>query len=218
MPWGRPSFTFATRAKKVAPVGGRSPATSGFEATNCLNSAVRSGPCVTGLSSWSLARSTALTVERLFNDAKQSVIVGGYSFDTPEILAPLHRGMRDRGVAVMLFLDIEGEAQTAAGAEAFATATIDRFFRDVWNFGLPKPDVYYDPRTAAPGPPWVSLHAKCVIVDDAKSFITSANFTDRGQTRNIEAGVLIDDTGFGQQLAGHWRQLVSDGLVHRYVG
>lgn len=60
--------------------------------------------------------------------------------------------------------------------------------RDVWTFGLPKPDVYYDPRTATPGPPWASLHAKCVIVDDENAFITSANFTDRGQSRNIEVG------------------------------
>jgi phosphatidylserine/phosphatidylglycerophosphate/cardiolipin synthase-like enzyme len=166
----------------------------------------------------SVARSTALCVERLFNEAKQSVIVGGYSFDTPEILEPLHRAMKERDVSVMLFLDIDGTAQTAAGADAFATAFIDRFFRDVWNFGVPKPDVFYDPRTASPGPPWASLHAKCVVVDDAKSLITSANFTDRGQSRNIEAGVLIEDAVFAQQLAGHWRQLVSEGLVKRYVG
>jgi phosphatidylserine/phosphatidylglycerophosphate/cardiolipin synthase-like enzyme len=85
-----------------------------------------------------------------------------------------------------------------------------------------KPEVYYDPRTAirgdAPGYDWATLHAKCVVVDDEKSFITSANFTERGQTRNIEAGVLITDTAFSEQLAGHWRQLVSVGLVRRYTG
>lgn len=166
----------------------------------------------------SVAQSTALCVERLFNEAKQSVIVGGYSFDAPEILEPLHRAMKERDVSVMLFLDIDGTAQTTAGADVFATAFIDRFFQDVWRFGLPKPDVFYDPRTASPGPPWASLHAKCVIVDDAKSLITSANFTDRGQSRNIEAGVLIEDTAFAEQLAGHWRQLVNEALVRRYRG
>lgn len=166
----------------------------------------------------SVAQSTALCIERLFNEATRTVIVGGYSFDRAEILAPLHRAMRDRGVSVMVFMDIDGEAQTREGAEAFATAQIDRFFQDVWNFGLPKPEVYYDPRTAAPGPPWASLHAKCVVVDDETSFITSANFTNRGQSRNIEAGVLIEDVHFAEQLAGHWRQLVSEGLVLRYLG
>lgn len=166
----------------------------------------------------SVAQSTALCIERLFDEAQQNVIVGGYTFDRSEILAPLHRAMKERGVAVMLFMDIEGEAKTREGADAFATEQIDRFFRNVWTFGLPKPEVYYDPRTAAPGPPWASLHAKCVVVDDKKSFVTSANFTDRGQSRNIEAGVLIDDTAFAEQLAGHWRQLVAGGLVRKFGG
>jgi phosphatidylserine/phosphatidylglycerophosphate/cardiolipin synthase-like enzyme len=166
----------------------------------------------------SVARSTGLVVQGLFESATRSVIVGGYAFDTPEILEPLHRAMKERGVDVMLFVDIDGVAATAAGATAFATAHIDRFFQTVWVFGSPKPEVFYDPRTAAPGPPWASLHAKCIIVDDARSLITSANFTDRGQTRNIEAGVLIEDAYFAEELGGQWRKLVSAGMVKRYEG
>jgi phosphatidylserine/phosphatidylglycerophosphate/cardiolipin synthase-like enzyme len=166
----------------------------------------------------SVARSTGLAVQRLFESAQRSVIVGGYSFDAPEILEPLYRAMRNRSVKATLFMDIEGTAQTAAGADAFATAFIDRFLRKVWIFGEPKPDVYYDPRTAAPGPPWASLHAKCIAVDDERALITSANFTDRGQTRNIEAGVLVEGAAFAGELAGHWRQLVSEGLVRKYEG
>jgi phosphatidylserine/phosphatidylglycerophosphate/cardiolipin synthase-like enzyme len=126
--------------------------------------------------------------------------------------------MKNRGVKATLFLDIEGTAETAAGADAFATAFIDRFLRKVWTFGEPKPDVYYDPRTAVPGPPWASLHAKCIAVDDERALITSANFTDRGQTRNIEAGVLVEGAAFAGELAGQWRQLVSEGLVRKYEG
>jgi len=57
-----------------------------------------------------------------------------------------------------------------------------------------------------------------VVVDDERALITSANFTDRGQERNIEAGVLIEDHVFASELAGHWRQLVNAGLVTRYAG
>jgi len=166
----------------------------------------------------SVARSTGPAVQRLFESAQSAVIVGGYSFDTPEILEPLYRAMRDRGVRATLFMDIDGNAATAAGADAFATAFIDRFLREVWTFGDPKPDIYYDPRTAAPGPPWASLHAKCIVVDNARALVTSANFTDRGQTRNIEAGVLIESTAFAGELAGQWRQLASEGLVRAYGG
>jgi phosphatidylserine/phosphatidylglycerophosphate/cardiolipin synthase-like enzyme len=166
----------------------------------------------------SVAKSTGLVVQGLFESAQRSVIVGGYSFDTPEILEPLYRAMKDRGVNATLFMDIDGTAATTAGADAFATAAIDRFLRDVWTFGTPKPELYYDPRTASPGPPWASLHAKCIVVDDERSLITSANFTDRGQTRNIEAGVLIEDAAFAAELAGQWRQIVSEGLVRKYNG
>jgi phosphatidylserine/phosphatidylglycerophosphate/cardiolipin synthase-like enzyme len=169
----------------------------------------------------STAKDTAVVVRRLFESAQRTVIVGGYAFDTPEILRPLHEAMRTKGVRVTFYVDVESRARPE-NAEAFATEAIDKFFRDVWTFGVPKPDVFYDPRTVIrgdiPGYEWATLHAKCIVVDDERAFITSANFTDRGQTRNIEAGVLIEDTSFSRELAGHWRQLVSEGLVKMYAG
>ena len=164
----------------------------------------------------SVSRSTALVVERLFTDAQQSVIVGGYAFDSPDVLRPLHGAMAARGVSAMIFMDIPAKASSRATADAFAMEFIDGFFRDVWTFGAPRPDIYFDPRTAAPGPPWVSLHAKCVVVDDERAFVTSANFTDRGQERNIEAGVLVEDRTFAEELAAQWRQLVTTRLVLPY--
>jgi len=169
----------------------------------------------------SVARDTAFVVERLFQSARSSVIVAGYTFDTPEILQPLHQVMSRHNVKAAFFVNIDG-ATRPEDAERFATAAIDEFFRNVWTFGSPKPDVFYDPRTAIrgdiPGHEWATLHAKCIVVDDERSFITSANFTDRGHTRNIEAGVLIEDKTFSEDLAGQWRQLVSAGLVRAYGG
>ncbi len=175
---------------------------------------VWSGPEAAG----SASHDTERVVRDLFESAQRNVIVGGYAFDTPNILAPLHAAMRDRGVDATLFLEIDGHADTVAGADAYATRVIDRFFHDVWTFGAPRPRVYYDPRTAAPGPPWASLHAKCIVVDDARALVTSANFTDRGQTRNIEVGVRVDDPVFASELSAQWRLLVSAGIVKRYGG
>jgi phosphatidylserine/phosphatidylglycerophosphate/cardiolipin synthase-like enzyme len=166
----------------------------------------------------SVARDTALVVRDLFRSAQHDVIVAGYAFDEPGILAPLHEAMRDRGVTATLLLDVAGEAPDAAAAEVLVTKYIDSFFRDVWTFGPPRPAVYFDPRTAVRGPPWASLHAKCIVIDDARSLVTSANFTRRGQSRNIEAGVVIEDPGFGEELAGQWRSLIASGLVRRYAG
>jgi phosphatidylserine/phosphatidylglycerophosphate/cardiolipin synthase-like enzyme len=169
----------------------------------------------------SVARSTGLVVEELFESAQTSVVIGGYRFDRADILEPLYRAMKERAVRAMVFVNIEGGARNPADADAFASAFIDTWLASVWTFGNPKPDIYYDPRTGVlneRGHDWATLHAKCIVVDDARSLITSANFTGRGQTRDIEAGVLIDDVAFAEELAGHWRQLVSQGLVRKYRG
>lgn len=148
----------------------------------------------------SSARDTAVVVRELFAAAKTSVLVAGFRFDHgAEILRPLHEAMRARGVRTSVFLD---------GDQA------PRFASDNWPFGDPHPDVFYDPRTAASGV-YSSMHAKCVVVDDRLALVTSANFTDRGHTRNIEAGVLVDDAAFARKLAAQWRALVDAGLLRK---
>jgi hypothetical protein len=162
----------------------------------------------------STARDTAVVVRQLFAEARRAVLVAGFSFDHGEdILRPLHAAMRDRGVEATLFLDLPCAAP-GADPGAVAAAAIDAFLARNWPFGDPRPLIYYDPRTVAPGAR-ASLHAKCVVVDGQRTLITSANFTDRGQTRNLEAGVLIDDEGFAIGLARQWRSLIEAGLVAR---
>jgi phosphatidylserine/phosphatidylglycerophosphate/cardiolipin synthase-like enzyme len=39
------------------------------------------------------------------------------------------------------------------------------------------------------------------------------NFTERGQERNIETGVLIDDSNFASHLASQWLGLIEAGAV-----
>jgi len=164
------------------------------------------------------ARDTAVVVRQLFEEARHSVLVGGYSFDHgKDILAPLHQAMAERGVKARLFLDIPGQAPTRAEADAYATAQIDHFLARNWDFGPPLPEIYYDPRTAEPGI-FASLHAKCLVVDEQKTLITSANFTQRGQSRNLEVGVLIADPDFARRLVAHWNHLISIGLFQQYAG
>ncbi|HVS66085.1 MAG TPA: DISARM system phospholipase D-like protein DrmC [Thermoanaerobaculia bacterium] len=161
-------------------------------------------------------RSNAVVLRQLFERAKDSVLIGGYAFDHgKEIFEPLHRAMRDKGVRAEIFMDLRGEAKSGVSSETFATECVDRFLQENWLFDGPRPEIYYAPLTAAWG---ASLHAKCVVVDGLDSLITSANFTDRGQTRNLELGVLIRDRGFAEILVAQWRGLVSQGIVVRYEG
>ena len=85
------------------------------------------------------------------------------------------------------------------------------FFKDNWPFGDPKPRLYFDPRTV--DSERTLLHAKCIVIDDRKSLVTSANFTYHGQSRNIECGVLIEDEAFSRRLHGVWLSLIETGLL-----
>ncbi|XXY54839.1 hypothetical protein WME91_27285 [Sorangium sp. So ce269] len=80
----------------------------------------------TGPEAWaSVSRDTSMVVRELFAGARRSVIVGGYAFDKPEILEPLHTAMAERGVTVQIFMDIPGSAPSLHTADSFATKIID---------------------------------------------------------------------------------------------
>lgn len=159
------------------------------------------------------ARDTAVVLRSLFEGALESVILAGYSFDhAEEVLAPLHGAMLSRSVDARFFIDIP-QIQRSVDPGAHLTKHMTKFVAESWPFGDPRPRLYYDKRALAPGPPFCSLHAKCVVVDGAKAFVSSANFTQRGQERNIEVGVLIEDPSFASYLAGQWLGLIDAGIV-----
>jgi phosphatidylserine/phosphatidylglycerophosphate/cardiolipin synthase-like enzyme len=82
--------------------------------------------------------------------------------------------------------------------------------------GTRLPEVFYDPRGLSTDPEKrASWHAKCVVIDDAVSLVTSANFTEWAQERNVEAGALIRSPHFARQLRGQFDALVQSGLVVR---
>ena len=77
-------------------------------------------------------------------------------------------------------------------------------------------EVFYDPRAlAATTGERASLHAKCVIVDRKTALVTSANFTQAAQEKNIEAGVLVRDKGFVGRLSGHFDALIAAGMLQQ---
>jgi phosphatidylserine/phosphatidylglycerophosphate/cardiolipin synthase-like enzyme len=162
------------------------------------------------------ARDTAIVLRELFESARETVILAGYSFDHAEdVLAPLHQSMRTHGVQARFFVDIP-QVQRAEGHEGYLARHLGSFVSENWPFGAPHPRIYYDRRALQPGPPFCSLHAKCVVIDGAKAFVSSANFTQRGHERNIEVGVLIEDASFASFLAGQWLGLVEGGMVGEF--
>jgi len=163
------------------------------------------------------ARDTAVVLRELFEGARESVLLAGYSFDHAEdVLSPLYDSMREHQVSARFFVDIP-QIERHVTSETYLSRFFTAFLAESWPFGEPHPRLYYDQRALQPGPPWCSLHAKCVVSDGARAFVSSANFTQRGQERNIEVGVLIEDAGFASYLAGQWLGLIDTGIVGEYV-
>ncbi|MFO0675874.1 MAG: DISARM system phospholipase D-like protein DrmC [Polyangiaceae bacterium] len=166
----------------------------------------------------SAARDTSVVVAELFRRAENHVMIAGYRFDRPDILEPLHTAMQTRGVRADLFLDVEVDYnERALRSTDFVRASVSKFFDHAWTFGSPRPNIYTDARAESPLADWASIHAKCIVVDERWSLVTSANFTDRGQTRNIEVGALLDDKDFAHALVGQWNRLIGEALVRPYV-
>jgi phosphatidylserine/phosphatidylglycerophosphate/cardiolipin synthase-like enzyme len=159
----------------------------------------------------SVSRDTAVALKELFASATERVLVAGFWFyNAADILEPLYRVMRDRSVETLMFLHIE-PALPKSNIDAHVAEQVRRFLRFSWPFGAPYPALYYDPDTVFPGA-GVILHAKCVVVDERRSLVTSANFTESAQTRNIEVGALIDDATFARNLVKQWRSAADAGF------
>lgn len=162
----------------------------------------------------STARDTAVVLKQLFEQARTRVVLAGYSFDhARDVLEPLHRSMCEHGVEALFFVHIPQATTLREPLEQHARQELAEFRVKTWPFGPPYPRVYYDKRALVPGPPWCSLHAKCVAVDGKRAFVSSANFTERGQERNIEVGVLVEDRAFAEFLTAQWLGLIAAGLV-----
>jgi hypothetical protein len=161
------------------------------------------------------ARDTAVVLKELFESARERVVLAGYSFlNANAVLQPLHDVMTGHAVEAHFFVDIaQPQKSDSVSPEEWGNAQLSSFIQVNWPFGPPYPSLYCDRRALHPGPPWVSLHSKCVTVDGKRAFISSANFTTRGQERNIETGVLLHDAAFAEQLERKWMSLVGDGLV-----
>lgn len=165
------------------------------------------------------ARDTAVVLRALFESAREQVILAGFSFKKgSHVLEPLHRAMRDaesegRTLDVRFFVHVQQVQHLRADAEAHVAAELEAFLHEAWPFGEPSPKLYFDRRALVPGPPWSSLHSKCVVVDGARAFVTSANFSVRAHEHNIETGVLVHDEAFARALARQWLGLVEAELV-----
>jgi len=170
---------------------------------------VWTGPEVQGSGS----RDTGVVLRELFSSAESSVLVSGFVvYQGRSIFEALARRMTERSeLRVQLFLNIPREFGDARPEAILVKEFKDSFASSQWP-GSRLPELFYDPRALSQVREGrTSLHAKCVVIDDRRAFVTSANLTEAGQERNIEAGVLLDDVTFARSLRSQFDTLVDVG-------
>jgi phosphatidylserine/phosphatidylglycerophosphate/cardiolipin synthase-like enzyme len=174
---------------------------------------VSSGPEAPGITN----RDTRIVVSQLFGAAEQSVIIAGYAvYQGRKVFESLAQRMIDvPKLNVKMLLDVQRRYGETTDAIALIRNFAERFAREEWP-GEKLPDVYYDPRSLdLDMTKRASLHAKCIVMDSRMAFISSANFTEAAQLRNIEMGVLVESSDFAKRCEDHFRALINHGLVER---
>ena len=175
---------------------------------------VTSGPEAPGISN----RDTSVVVRELFAHAQKSVLVVGYAvYQGQQVFEALAKRMEENAdLEVKLFLNISRPDRDTTASEILVSRYTQRFKDKQWPSGCRLPEVYYDPRSVADDEPVrSSLHAKCVVVDAERVFVSSANFTEAGQQRNIEVGLNIQSEWLAKRLIRHFKLLHEHGLAER---
>jgi phosphatidylserine/phosphatidylglycerophosphate/cardiolipin synthase-like enzyme len=167
---------------------------------------VWTGPDVPGI----VNRDTGVVVREMFRSAKKSVLVAGYAVYQGRILFEELATRMDESpeLSVQMYLNIHPPREHSSPSE-HVRLFAERFVGGEWP-GRRLPRLYYDPRSLEPDRAIrASLHAKCVVVDGEQAFVSSANFTEAAQTKNIEVGVHVRSESFARRLAEHFEILAA---------
>ena len=161
------------------------------------------------------ARNTRVVYHELFSTAERSVWLSTYVvYDGEDVLGALADRMRAvADLRVTLFVNVERRW----GDATHPAEVVAKFATQFWSHGWPgdrRPLVYYDPRALDLSDPDAGvLHAKVVVVDDRRVFVTSANLTSRAMDRNVEAGLLVFDQALAQSTVARFQALIDHGMV-----
>lgn len=121
-------------------------------------------------------RRTRSVIESLLSEARSEVLIAGYQVSDPAVILTLGEAT-SRGVRVDFFVDAkQGSLE---------------HLRARWPRGAQDAHVWVgDLRTAKARK--ASMHAKAVVIDGVRAFVSSANLTRNGLDSNIEVGVLVE--------------------------
>jgi len=165
-------------------------------------------------------RTTGVVVEELFRNAQESVLVAGYSvYQGQKVFQALADRMHESpDLPVRLFLDIQRKPGNTSAPSELVREFAHRFRTSQWPSDRPLPQVFFDPRSLSPEPgKTASIHAKCVVIDGFDLFVSSANFTEAAQQRNIEVGLRLRSSVVAGRVVRFFGSLVASGHFERVI-
>jgi phosphatidylserine/phosphatidylglycerophosphate/cardiolipin synthase-like enzyme len=169
------------------------------------------------------SRDTAIVVQELFRQARESVLIVSYALDTGSkaetIFGPLAARMdAEPSLQVRLFVNVHRRDQDKTDEAILLQEFADNFRTKIWP-GKRLPKVFHDPRCLEiDAKKRACLHAKCIVIDTDQALITSANFTEAAHESNIEAGTLISDPILVRALKAQFDTLVDHGELELVPG
>lgn len=166
------------------------------------------------------SRDTGVVVRELFANANESVLVAGYAvYQGRRVFQALANRMLERPeMKVQLFLDVRRGPGDTSRADEVVKCFAEYFSRHDWPQERPLPELYYFPPSLEDSAEKrAALHAKCVIVDGQRVFVSSANFTEAAQNKNIEVGLLVNSSSIAERIARHFQFLLAQGMLQPVV-
>lgn len=159
------------------------------------------------------SRDTAVVTRELFAGAQRRVLAVGYAVHQGDVVfrTLAERLDQSSGLEVRLCIDIQRRPGDTSIADDIVARFAERFARAEWP-GKRLPRVFFDPRSLdATTRHRASLHAKCIVVDGSAALVTSANFTEAAQERNIELGLHVRNAVVCQRIEEHFSKLIGNG-------
>ena len=175
---------------------------------------VVSGPDCAGVP----VRETAAVYRDLIESARDELIFASYAiYNGKELFQPIvARQAAVPGLRVTFYLDIPRARQDTTLDSQIVARYRKQFIDREWP-GEVLPKLYhFTPALEADAVARASMHAKVIICDRKRAFVTSANLTNAAQAKNIEVGTLFEDEQPAQRLASYFEGLCRAGVFAEF--
>lgn len=149
---------------------------------------------------------------KVVESAKSELMLATYAlYQGHDILSPIITAMeRNPGLKVSLIINIARKWGDRTATSDIVAHYRHDFFKKHWKSDL-RPEIYYYPEALGLDTKVrPSMHAKFLIADEKRSFITSANFTRAAQETNIEVGVELLHSQESKALSHYFKELISN--------